>query len=269
MLGAIIGDIAGSRFEWHNIKSKEFELFTRRCFPTDDSIMTLAVAQAILAGTDDTDELSRAAVKQMQSLGRKYPDAGYGGRFCGWLYEEDPQPYRSWGNGAAMRVSPCAWAASTLDEALAISDAVTRVTHDHPEGIKGARATTTAIFMARNGAGIPEIREVLRRDYYPDEYPMGYTLDEIRPGYRFDESCQRTVPQAMVAFLESTSFEDTIRNAISIGGDSDTLAAIAGGVAEAYYCIPDDIRECALTYLDETQRGIVEAFEGKYAGRRQ
>lgn len=260
MLGAIIGDITGSRFEWQNIKSKDFDFLTYRCRPTDDSIMTFAVAQAILSSSGNMNELSRNAIKQMQTLGRKYPDAGYGGRFYNWIFADNPQPYNSWGNGSAMRVSPCAWAADTMDDALAMSDAVTKVTHNHPEGMKGARAVTTAIFMARNGASILEIRDVIHRDYYP----MDFTLDQIRADYRFDVSCQGSVPQAIEAFLESTSFEDTIRNAISIGGDSDTIAAIAGSIAESYYGIPADIRNHALTFLDETQLGILNAFECKY-----
>ncbi len=260
MLGAIIGDIAGSRFEWHNLKSKDFELLTHRCRPTDDSIMTFAIAQSVFSFSGDMDELSRNAIKQMQIFGQKYPDAGYGGKFYNWIFAENPQPYNSWGNGSAMRVSPCAWAAATLDDALAMSDAVTKVTHNHPEGMKGARAVTTAVFMARNGSNMLDIRDVIHRDYYP----MNFTLDQIRLDYRFDVSCQGSVPQAIEAFLESTSFEDTIRNAISIGGDSDTIAAIAGSIAEAYYGIPADIRNHALTFLDETQLGILNAFERKY-----
>ena len=257
MIGAIIGDIVGSRFEWHNIKTKEFALFTPRCRPTDDSVMTLAVAQAILDSAEDPDSLARNAVRRMQELGRRYPRAGYGGRFRSWLHAEDPQPYNSYGNGSAMRVSPCGFAANSLEEAIAMADAVTAVTHNHPEGMKGAEATAAAIFLARSGKSKEEIRAHIVRHYYP----LDFTLDEIRPTYSFDVSCQGSVPQALEAFFESTDFEDAIRSAISIGGDSDTIAAITGGVAEAYYGVPAPIRIMALAFLDDTQRGIFERFE--------
>ncbi len=259
MLGAIVGDISGSRFEWENHKSKDFDLLTYRCHPTDDSNMTLAVAQAILRCSGDWSRLSEYAVASMRELGRKYP-RGYGGRFKEWIWSEHPRPYGSWGNGSAMRVSPCAWAAKTMEEALALSDAVTEVTHNHPEGMKGARAITAAIFMARQGASMLEIRDHIHREYYP----LTFTLDQIRPDYTFDVSCQGSVPQAIEAFLESTGFEDAIRNAISIGGDSDTIAAMAGSIAEAYYGIPSGIRDHAVSFLDGTQLGIVNAFEKAY-----
>ena len=262
MIGAIIGDIVGSRFEWHKIKTKEFELFHRRCRPTDDSVMTLAVAQAILDSEGDPASLSQNAVRHMQALGRRYPDAGYGGRFRKWLRAENPQPYNSYGNGSAMRASPCGFAAKTLEEAVAMADAVTRVTHDHPEGMKGSEATAAAIFLARSGKSMAEIREHIEQNYYP----LGFTLDEIRPSYTFDVSCQGSVPQALEAFFESESFEDAIRNAISIGGDSDTIAAIAGGIAEAYYGVPEEIRDMAISYLDDTQMEILIAFSEKYMG---
>ena len=259
MLGAIIGDISGSRFEWNNIKTKEFELLTHYCHPTDDSNMTLAIAQAILQSKGNMKNLAEKAVASMRELGKKYP-RGYGGGFKRWILSTDPKPYNSWGNGSAMRVSPCAWAASSMEEALKMSDTVTEVTHNHPEGVKGARAVTAAIFMARQGASILEIRDHIHETYYP----LDFTLDQIRPSYEFDVSCQGSVPQAIEAFLESTSFEDTIRNAISIGGDSDTIAAIAGSIAEAYYGIPSDLRKHALTFLDKTQLDILNAFEAKY-----
>lgn len=259
MLGALVGDISGSRFEWHNLKSKEFELLTYHCHPTDDSNMTLAVAQAILQSNGNLKLLAEKAVSSMRELGKKYP-RGYGGHFKQWIYSDDPKPYNSWGNGSAMRVSPCAWAASTMKEALAMSDAVTAVTHNHPEGMKGARAVTAAIFMARQGSSILEIRDHIHSTYYP----LDFTLDQIRPSYEFDVSCQGSVPQAIEAFVESTSFEDAIRNAISIGGDSDTIAAITGSIAEAYYGIPSEIRKHTLTFLDKTQLDILNAFEAKY-----
>ena len=260
MLGAIIGDICGSRFEWANIKSKQFQLFGRQCRPTDDSIMTLAVAGAILAADGDLNALSGCAVHAMQELGRKYPNAGYGGSFFNWIFAESPQPYNSWGNGAGMRVSPCAWAAKSLEEALAMSDAVTRVTHNHPEGMKGARAITAAIYLARNGKTADEIRAHISGNYYD----IGFTLDEIRASYKFDVSCKGSVPQAIEAFLESVSYEDAVRGAVSIGGDSDTIAAMTGGIVEAYWGIPADLRERALAFMDENMIGIVDAFESRY-----
>jgi len=260
MLGAIIGDIVGSRFEWNNHRDKDFELFTNGCFPTDDSIMSLAIAKAIIVSKPDFSDLSDNAVKCMQSIGRNYPDCGYGGRFYGWMFSDDPRPYNSYGNGSAMRVSAAGFAAKSLEEAKLLSKLVTEVTHNHPEGIKGAEATAVAIYMAKTGSGIFEIKDYIKENYYP----MNFTLDEIRDTYRFNETCQDTVPQALQAFFESTGFEDAIRNAISIGGDSDTLAAICGSVAEAYYGIPDDIRKQALTFLDKDLLKLLTLFESKY-----
>lgn len=260
MLGAIIGDIVGSRFEWHNIKTKEFDLFTSDCFATDDSIMSLAVAQAILDCRGAQDKLGSAAVRRMQEIGRPYPDCGFGGMFYNWIYSDHPRPYGSFGNGAAMRVSACGFAARSLQEAIMLSKAVTEVTHNHPEGIKGAEATAVAVYLAREGKSIAEIRDYTDRHYYR----MNFTLDGIRDTYEFNETCQNTVPQAIMAFLESTDFEDAIRNAISIGGDSDTLAAITGGIAEAYYGIPDVIRKTALKFLDERLLKILVSFEDAY-----
>ena len=259
MLGAIIGDVSGSRFEWDNLKSKDFDLLTYRCHPTDDSNMTLAVAQSILQADGDWRRLSALATTCMRDFGHRYPH-GYGGRFKQWLLSDDPRPYGSWGNGSAMRVSPCAWAAKTLEEALQLSDTVTNITHNHPEGVKGARAITAAVFLAKQGASILEIRDHIHENYYP----LDFSLDQIRPDYSFDVSCQGSVPQAIEAFLESNSFEDAIRNAISIGGDSDTIAAMTGSIAEAYYGIPADIRNHVLTFLDETQLSVINAFEQKY-----
>ncbi len=262
MLGAIIGDIAGSRFEWNNRKSKEFTLLShaKGCRPTDDTIMTLAVAQAILDCGGSYEALGEHASSRMRELGRKYPRAGYGGRFFQWIHDPDPQPYHSWGNGAAMRVSPCGFAARSLEEAKALSKAVTEVTHDHAEGVKGAEATAAAIYLARAGMGMAELRAYVEAHYYS----ISFTLDEIRPSYSFDVSCQGSVPQAFAAFFESTSFEDAIRNAVSIGGDSDTIAAIAGGIAEAYYGIPSALRTLALTFLDQRQLAILNTFESRF-----
>lgn len=267
MLGALIGDIAGSRFEHNRHKSKDFELLTQigGCAPTDDSVMTVAIANALLACEGDYSSLSVKTVSSMQDLGRKYPHAGYGGAFRAWIDSPMPQPYGSFGNGSAMRVSPCAYAARTLEEAIELSRAVTQVTHNHPEGIKGAEAVTVAVFMALHGKNILEIRDYINKHYYP----LNFTLESIRDTYDFDVSCQGSVPQAIVAFLESSDFEDAIRNAVSLGGDTDTQAAIAGSIAEAYYGIPADMRKLAFTFLDETLAASVNRFEAKYGIRLQ
>ena len=257
MLGAIIGDIVGSRFEFNNHRSKDFELFSDDCFVTDDSIMTLAVAMAIIACEDDWEQLGDNAVMYMHKIGRKYPDCGYGGNFLQWMFDDNPKPYNSFGNGAAMRVSPCGFFASSEDEAKILSQKVTEVTHNHPEGLKGAEAVTITIFLARNGATKDEIMSRIVQDYYA----LDFSLDEIRGTYHFNETCQETVPQAIKAFLETISFEDAIRNAISIGGDSDTLAAITGSIAEAYYGVPFDIKSKALSFLDHELRGYYEEWE--------
>lgn len=260
MLGAIIGDIVGSRFEWNNHRDKEFKFFTYKCFPTDDSIMSLAIAQALLVSKADYSDLSKNAIACMQNVGRNYPDCGYGGAFYDWIFSGNPKSYNSYGNGAAMRVSAVGFAATSLEETKKLSKLVTEVTHNHPEGVKGAEATAVAIYLAKTGSSILEIRDYINDNYYP----MNFTLDEIRDTYEFNETCQETVPQALQAFFESTGFEDAIRNAISIGGDSDTLAAICGGVAEAYYGIPTNIRKQALTFLDQKLMQLLNLFENKY-----
>ncbi|MDR2018864.1 MAG: ADP-ribosylglycohydrolase family protein [Syntrophobacterales bacterium] len=260
MIGVIIGDIVGSRFEWNNIKTKDFDFFTYRCEFTDDSVMTLAVASALLEASDNYDNLSDLATKYMREMGRLYPNCGYGGMFRQWIYSDNMGPYGSFGNGAAMRVSACGFAAKSLDETKILSRKVTEVTHNHPEGIKGAEATAICIYLAREGKNILEIRDHID-EYY---YPMNFTLDSIRESYQFNETCQDTVPQAIMAFLESTGFEDAIRNAISIGGDSDTLAAITGGIAEAYYGVPIEICKHALTFLDERLLKILSNFGNTY-----
>ena len=251
MYGAIIGDVVGSIYEWHNIKTKEFPLFRHRSFPTDDTFMTIAVAHACSRWReffrrthpehieDDLERFRDLLVREMHRIGNRYPNAGYGGRFRKWLVYDEYDPYGSYGNGSAMRVSPCGFVARSLDEAELLAEASADVTHDHPEGIKGAQATAAAIYLAWNGYTKDDIRDYIRSKYYP----LDKTLDEIRPTYTFDESCQGTVPPAIQAFLESTDFEDAIRNAISLGGDSDTLACITGGIAEAYYGIPKDIKD--------------------------
>lgn len=260
MMGAIIGDIVGSRFEWHNYRHKDFTLFHPKCRPTDDSIMTLAVAKAILAARPDYEDLPAKAVAAMQELGRAYPRAGYGRGFRAWLQSDHPEPYNSFGNGSAMRVSPTGFAARTEEEAQKLALAVTAVTHNHPEGIKGAEAVAVLIYHARQGMAMEDLHELAQNRYYP----LDFTLDEIRPTYEFSSACQGSVPQALVAFFSSTGFEDAIRNAISIGGDNDTIAAIAGSIAEAHYGIPADLREAAMQRLDAPLQQIVTEFESVY-----
>ncbi len=263
MIGALIGDIVGSRFEWDNCRRKDFDLLPDACFFTDDSIMTLAVAKALLDCQPDASDLEAQTIRQMQTLGREYPDGGYGGMFSRWLCAAAPKPYGSYGNGSAMRVSACGYAGETLDQVKALSRTVTAVTHNHPEGIKGAEATAVGVWMARQGASMTELRDYLTAHYFP----IPFTLDQIRETYQFNETCQETVPQALEAFFESVSFEDAIRNAISIGGDSDTLAAITGAVAEAYYGVSPALRQQALSFLDARLRKILLDFEEKYPPR--
>ena len=260
MLGAIIGDIVGFRYEWNNIKTKDFDFFYPKATFTDDSVMTLAIAKAIMESNGNCNKLNELAAKDMRELGRLYPNRGYGIMFSNWLDLDTMGAYNSFGNGAAMRVSPCGFAAETLDEAKILARKVTEVTHNHPEGLKGAEATAACIFLAKNGMSIPEIREYVNSNYYP----MDFTIDGIRDSYQYNVTCQGSVPQAIMAFLESDSFEDAIRNAISIGGDSDTIAAITGGIAEAYYGIPTEIRSYALKILDKNLVGILTDFEKVY-----
>lgn len=263
MIGAIIGDIVGSRFEWDNHRSKDFEFLTYKCFFTDDSIVSLAICEALMICKRDFSYLSDQVVKSMQVIGRAYPSKGYGGMFRKWMYSDSPEPYNSFGNGAAMRVSACGYVATSIKEAKLLSHKVTTVTHNHPEGIKGAEAIAVAVFLARSGKNILEIRDYIDKHYYP----INFMLDGIRETYQFNETCQETVPQALVAFFESFNFEDAIRNAVSIGGDSDTLAAITGSVAEAYYGVPTHIRKHALTFLDERLLKILLEFENLYPAK--
>ena len=261
MLGAIIGDVVGSRHEFNNYLKKDFKLLTKQCTFTDDSVMTAAVADALLKCDGDWHGLAAQTVESMQRIGRRYPYCGYGSRFIGWMFTDDPQPYNSFGNGSAMRVSAVAWVAQSLEECRALARTVTVVSHNHPEGIKGAEATAVAVWMALHGAAKEEILTYFSRSYYP----LGFTIDQIRPTYLHSESCQDTVPQALEAFAEGNDYEDVIRTAVSLGGDSDTIAAIAGAVAEAYYGIPEALREEVLThYLDACLAGVVNAFEAKY-----
>lgn len=256
MLGALIGDIAGSPYEWSNCKSKDFPLLEPRCRMTDDSVMTAAVASAVLMGDlENLDAFRQNVITEMRRLGNQFPGLGYGPRFERWLKAEDPQPYHSLGNGSAMRVSPVAWAAESLSQCLSLAKASAEVTHDHPDGIAGACCVAGAVYLARTGADKAAIRDHVTR-----YYPLNFTLDEIREAYQFDVSCAGSVPQAMEAFLEAADFEDAIRGAVSIGGDSDTIACMAGAVAAAFYGIPRDIREAALPFLEGEVRNIFDRF---------
>jgi ADP-ribosylglycohydrolase len=261
VLGAVLGDIVGSKYEFCGIKTKDFPLLSTGCGFTDDTVMTVAVAAALLS--EGPGDLSQRFIGEMRRLGRAYPDRGYGGRFQQWLSAPEPRAYHSFGNGSAMRVSPCGYAATTLAEAQALARASAAVTHDHPEGIKGAQAVAGCIWLARNGADKGAIREFVVGSFYPLEAD----LDQIRPDYVFDESCQGTVPQAIQAFLEGEDFEDALRNAVSLGGDSDTLACITGGLAEAFFGLPVSLARRAEEYLPPEFCQILQAGYDRW-GRR-
>lgn len=254
MLGAIAGDIIGSVYEWNNIKSKKFDLFSPEAFFTDDSVLTVALAEAIL-NKDDYGQV-------MKKYYSRYPSAGYGISFHKWASEPASTPYNSWGNGSAMRTSPVGYAFENLNDVLLKAEYYASFTHNHPEGVKGAQATSASIFLARNGVSKEEIKSYITKQF---KYDLTKSIDEIRPDYEFDVSCQGTVPQAITAFIESESYEDAIRNAISIGGDSDTLSCITGGIAEAFYGeLPKIISETAMNILDQNLREIVIRLYEKY-----
>jgi ADP-ribosylglycohydrolase len=255
MIGAIAGDIIGSVYEWNRIKTKQFDLFSSDCFFTDDTVLTVALADSILTRSD--------YASLMKGYYRRYPSAGYGGLFHQWAQAPGSQPYNSWGNGAAMRISSVGFAFDTLDEVLVRATEYTAVTHDHAEGIKGAQATAAAIFLARTGSTKDEIKRYTAATF---RYDLSRSVEEIRPTYRFNESCQETVPEAIVCFLESTDFEDAIRNAISLGGDSDTLACITGGIAQACYGVPASIADQAMSFLDADLRSVTKRFMTTYCG---
>ena len=257
IIGAICGDIIGSIYEFDPIKTKEFNLKDSRSFFTDDSVMTLANAEWLINDDYTHDSL----VKYMQKLARAYPDESYGNRFRYWIESSNPKPYNSWGNGSAMRVSPVAWAAGNLDETIKLATISAEVTHNHPEGIKGALATATSIFLARTGSSKEDIKEFVENNY---EYDLNATVDEIRPRYGFDESCQGTVPEAIICFLDADSYADTIKNAVSLGGDADTLAAIAGSIASAYYEVDDELADFCIEKLDDRLRDILNQFNEKF-----
>ena len=253
MLGALIGDICGSVYEWDNCKNiEQIELFKDGCYPTDDSVMTVAVARALMDASGRSDRTTHTLlVDSMQYFGHLFPDAGYGGTFYHWLKDNHREAYNSWGNGSAMRVAAAGWLYDSLEETLKYARITAEVTHNHPEGIKGAEAIAACIFLARTGHSKEEIRDYVEKNFYK----LNFTLDEIRPYYEFDVSCQGSCPQAIEAFLESNSFEDAIKLAISIGGDSDTIAAMTGAIAEAFYGIPKEIEEKAIGTLQDCTTG--------------
>ena len=259
VIGAIIGDMAGAPYEFdRGNKTKEFPFFSKDSKFTDDSVMTVAVAEALMdtIGKSD-DEIKTALVKSMRKWGRRYPSVGYGGMFRRWLCEENPKPYGSFGNGSAMRVSSVGWLFETLEETRHMARLTAEVTHNHPEGIKGAEAMVSTIFLARTGISKEEIKEYIITEF---GYDLSRTCDEIRPGYHHVETCQQTVPEAITAFMEGADFEDVIRTAVSLGGDCDTLTCIAGGMAEAFYGIPaDKVNECRKR-LPEDMLAVIDRF---------
>lgn len=260
MLGAIIGDIIGSVYEFGGTKSKNFQLFAPGCRPTDDSIMTIAVGLACMEANCESEAEFKSCLKhRMRQLGRMYPDAGYGGMFYQWLMDDDADSYGSYSNGSAMRVSPVAWFADTLEDALRLAKWSAEITHDHPDGIRGAQAVAAAVFLARTGADKEEIRTYISENYYD----LDFTVDEIRPGYCHTMTCEGSVPQAIVSFLDAEDFEDAIRNAVSLGGDGDTQAAIAGSIAEGFYGIPEELAEEALEHMDDTLKEYFWEYSGE------
>lgn len=254
MLGALVGDIIGSTYEFYGTKRTDFELFEEGCRFTDDSVMTLAVAKWLV---EDKKHTTKMLIKCMQELGQKHPGAGYGGLFYSWLYQDDPQPYNSWGNGAGMRVSPVGLYAKTLDEALELAAVTASVSHNHPEGVKGAQAIATSVFLCKQGKTKQEIRDYVEKTF---GYNLHRTIAGIRPRYGFDVSCQGSVPEAIIAFLEGNSFEEVIRLAISLGGDSDTIGCMAGAIAACMYPIPHYIAERCNNLLTDDLREIKDQF---------
>lgn len=266
MFGAILGDIIGSPYEFdQGNKSKDFPLFSEESMFTDDTVMTIAVAEAFLdaQGATDMDWIRSRLIKSMHKWGALYPHAGYGGRFGMWLFFGGEEPYNSFGNGSAMRVSSVAWLYDDLDTVRQMARMSAEVTHNHPEGIKGAEATASAIFMARTGSTKAEIQTYIEKNFH---YDLSRTCDEIRPGYHHVESCQETVPEAITAFLEGESFEDVIRTAVSLGGDCDTLTCISGSIAEGFYGIPEELKQECLCRLPQELKVVLERF-GKVTKR--
>lgn len=260
MFGAILGDIVGSRFEFDRGGwTKEFDLLTPECKFTDDSVMTVAVAEALIDAGEDAsiDEIEGRCITTMQKWGRNYPNAGYGGRFIGWLYEQYPKAYDSWGNGSAMRVSAAGWMYDTVERTREVARATANVSHNHPEGLKGAECTAAVIYLARNGSTKEDIKEYIIKEF---GYDISNSVDEIRPLHRHDESCMDALPKALVSFLEGDSYEDVVRNAVSLGGDTDTIAAIAGAMAEGLYGVPEELKEECLSRIPEEMKDVISRF---------
>lgn len=245
IIGAIAGDVIGSAYEFNPTRDHDFELFTPKSTFTDDTVLTMANALWLLEDEQHTPE---KLVNIMLDLCWKYPDRGYGGRFAHWIHDGDPQPYNSFGNGSAMRVSPVGYYAKTLEQALALAQVSAEVTHNHPEGIKGAQATAAAIFLARRGKTKKEIRDYVAQTF---RYDLSRTLDEIRPTFTFDETCQRTVPEAITCFLEGKDYEDVVRLSVALAGDADTIAAIAGSISSAVDDVPNEISQPVIERLSE------------------
>lgn len=260
MYGAVIGDIVGSRFEFDRGPwTKEFELFTPACNWTDDTVMTLAVGEALLeSGLRATaDEIKKACIRCMKRWGREYPYAGYGARFINWVLTDEPEPYGSFGNGSAMRVSAVGLLYDTLERTREVARATAEVSHNHPEGIKGAECTAAVMFLSRNGYAKDEIKKYVITEF---GYDISKTVDEMRPMHHHDETCMDALPKALISFFEGTSFEDVIRNAVSLGGDTDTIAAIAGGMAEAFYGVPEEFNEQCERFLEQDMKELLKRF---------
>ena len=256
MIGAAIGDIVGSRYEYHTMKQKNFPFFEKgRCFFTDDTVCTAAVIESLLDGIDPAFSL--------RQWGRRYSNVDYGLHFARWLKDVSAGPYYSFGNGAAMRISPVGFLSKSEEEVVRVSDRVTKVSHDHPEGIAGARAVSLSIFLARLGIDKSDIRHRIGLEF---GYDLSLSLDDIRSDYGYDVSCQGTVPPALICAFEAEDFEDAIRNAVSLGGDADTLAAITGGLAEALYAIPEAISREGKEFLDPS---LLSVFDRLYAESRE
>ena len=260
MYGAIIGDIVGSRFEFdRGNKSREFELFGKGCEFTDDTVMTVAVAEALMDAGKDADEktVKEHLIRSLKKWGQKYPDAGYGARFIDWVLSDDAKPYVSYGNGSGMRVSPAGWLYDSMERTREVARWTAEITHNHPEGIKGAESTAAGIFLARDRASLKEISDYIEKEF---GYDLSRTLDEIRPYYHHVEDCMKTIPEAFECFLESESYESCLRNVMYIGGDTDTLGAIAGAIAEAYWGVPEELKRQAEKYIDEDINAMIAKF---------
>lgn len=269
MYGAIFGDIIGSRFEFDRGPwTKDFELLTDKCNWTDDSVMTIAVMEALMnAGKNaDTDTIKAECIKSMQKWGQKYPNAGYGAKFIYWVHSKNPEPYNSWGNGSAMRVSGAGWVYDTLERTREVARATAEVSHNHPEGIKGAECTAAVMFLARTGISKEEIKEYVVKEF---GYDLSKTVDEMRPLHKHDESCQDALPKALVSFFEGESYEDVVRTAVSLGGDTDTIAAIAGAMADAMYGVPVGMTVTGMDYLEDDMKEVLNNFQEFTGGEKE